>query len=111
MKKIEAFIKPFALEAVRSALLAEGIRCVTTADAQEFNGDRPFSERFRGTEYVVDQTPRALLVVLAPDDEAPQVVRVIRDAAQTGHPGDGRIIVTHAEEVVDLDAAVPVAHE
>ena len=104
MKKIEAFIKPFTLEPIKSALHASDVQLFRILDAQEFSSSNTYSDVFRGTEYEMDVSPRILLVVLVRDNQVEQVIQCIRDAGQTDHPGDGKIIVTPIERSLVIDS-------
>ncbi|MEJ2033238.1 MAG: P-II family nitrogen regulator, partial [Deltaproteobacteria bacterium] len=54
----------------------------------------------RGAEYVVDFIPKVKLEIITRADQAEEVVETIRQSAQTGKIGDGKIFVLPIEEVV-----------
>jgi len=58
MKKIEAVIKPFKLEDVKSALHALGVAGMTVAEVKGFGRQKGHTEIYRGSEYVVDFLPK-----------------------------------------------------
>ena len=58
MKKVEAIIKPFRLEDVKSALQAAGLVGMTVSEVKGFGRQRGHTEIYRGSEYTVDSEPR-----------------------------------------------------
>ena len=93
MKKIEAIIKPHALEAVRDALNKAGVAGMTIYEVRGYGGQEGHTELYRGAEYVVDYLPRVKIETITTDDKADKLVEVIAQAAKTGKVGDGKIFV------------------
>lgn len=102
MKKIEAIIKPFKLDEVKEALQAVGLHGITVTEAKGFGRQKGHTELYRGAEYVVDFLPKVKIEVVLPDDAIEKAVEAIREAAQTGRIGDGKIFVSHVEEAVRI---------
>ncbi len=101
MKKIEAIIKPFKLDAVREALTAAGINGLTvTPETRGFGRQKGHVELYHGTEIVCAFLPKVKLEVIVPDDMAEKVIAAIQDKARTGNIGDGKIFVSILTEVV-----------
>jgi nitrogen regulatory protein P-II 1 len=100
MKKIEAIIKPFKLDDVKEALNDIGIQGMTITEVKGYGRQKGHKEIYRGAEYVVDFIPKVKIDVVVPDDQAPQVVDKIREAAHTGKLGDGKIFVFNVEEAL-----------
>lgn len=100
MKKIEAIIKPFKLDDVKDALNEIGIKGMTITEVKGYGRQKGHTEIYRGAEYVVDFIPKIKLEVVVPADSADQVVDKIREAANTGKIGDGKIFVMPIERVV-----------
>ena len=94
MKKIEAIIKPFKLDDVRDALAEAGVAGITVTDVRGFGRQKGHTETYRGAEYVVDFLPKTKVEVIIPDNLLETCIEKIRDAAQTGKIGDGKIFVT-----------------
>ncbi len=61
MKKIEAIIKPFKLDEVKSALAELGIQGLTVTEVKGFGRQKGHTEIYRGSEYAVDFLPRLKL--------------------------------------------------
>lgn len=99
MKKIEAIIKPFKLDEVKDALNDLGIVGMTISEVRGFGRQKGHKELFRGSEYVVDLLPKVKIEIVVNDNIADQVVDTIMQTARTGNIGDGKIFVSHLEDV------------
>ena len=93
MKKIEAIIKPFKLDEVKEALQDVGLQGVTVLEARGFGRQKGHTELYRGAEYVVDFLPKVKIELVVPDELLTAAIDAIRNAAQTGRIGDGKIFV------------------
>jgi len=102
MKKIEAIIKPFKLDEVKEALQEVGLQGITVTEAKGFGRQKGHTELYRGAEYVVDFLPKVKVEVVLADENVEAVIDAIRNAAQTGRIGDGKIFVSNVEEVVRI---------
>ena len=98
MKKIEAIIKPFKMEEVKSALMDLGIQGMTVAEVKGFGRQKGHTEIYRGSEYSVDFLPKIKIEVVVADPQAGPVVEAIIKAAKTGKIGDGKIFVSPVEQ-------------
>ena len=56
----------------------------------------------RGAEYVVDFLPKVKVEIVLADETAEAAIEAIRNAAQTGRIGDGKIFVSNIEEVIRI---------
>jgi nitrogen regulatory protein P-II 1 len=102
MKKIEAIIKPFKLEEVKSALAALGVQGMTVAEVKGFGRQKGHTEIYRGSEYTVDFLPKIKIEVVLADTQAAAAVDAIVKAAKTGKIGDGKIFVSAVESIVRI---------
>ncbi|MBI9075094.1 MAG: P-II family nitrogen regulator [Desulfatibacillum sp.] len=100
MKKIEAIIKPFKVDDIKEALNEIGIKGMTLTEVKGYGRQKGHKEIYRGAEYVVDFIPKVRIEVVVEDQQADQVVNTIREAANTGKIGDGKIFVIPVEDVV-----------
>ena len=100
MKKIEAIVKPFKLDDVKEGLNEVGIQGMTITEVKGYGRQKGHKEIYRGAEYVVDFIPKIKVEVVVADDQAEAVVAKIREAANTGKLGDGKIFVFNVEEAV-----------
>jgi len=102
MKKIEAIIKPFKLDEVKSALQEIGIQGMTISEVKGFGRQKGHTELYRGAEYVVDFLPKVKIELVVNDGDVQKVVDVIQKAAKTGRIGDGKIFITAVEEIIRI---------
>jgi nitrogen regulatory protein P-II 1 len=102
MKKIEAIIRPFKMEAVRDALREAGINGMTVSEVKGFGRQKGHSDIYRGTEYSVDFIPKVKFEVVVQDELARKAIQVIGNAARTGKIGDGKVFVVVIEEAVRI---------
>ena len=102
MKKIEAIIKPFKLDEVREGLSEVGITGLTVTEVKGFGRQKGHTELYRGAEYVVDFLPKVKIEVVMTDDMVAKAVEAIRNAAQTGRIGDGKIFVSPVEDAIRI---------
>jgi nitrogen regulatory protein P-II 1 len=102
VKKIEAIIKPFKLDEVREALSALGVTGLTVTEVKGFGRQKGHTELYRGAEYVVDFLPKVKVELVVADNQAETALDAIVKAARTGKIGDGKIFVTHVEQVVRI---------
>ncbi len=100
MKKVEAIIKPFKLDDVKDALNDIGIQGMTMSEVKGYGRQKGHKEIYRGAEYVVDFIPKTKIEIVVAADQVDQVVDVIRNAANTGKIGDGKIFVLPIERIV-----------
>ncbi len=102
MKKIEAVIKPFKLDDVKSALSELGVEGMTVSEVRGFGRQKGHTEIYRGSEYTVDFLPKIKIEVVLPDDQVSGAVSAIIRAAQTGKIGDGKVFVSPIEEAIRI---------
>ena len=102
MKKIEAIIKPFKLDEVKSALHEIGITGMTVSEVRGFGRQKGHTEVYRGAEYVIDFLPKVKIEVVLDDALTTRAIEVIQQAARTDKIGDGKIFVVDIEEAVRI---------
>ena len=100
MKKIEAIIKPFKLDDVKEALSEIGIYGMTVTEVNGYGRQKGHKEIYRGAEYVVDFVPKIKLEIVVSDERADETVETVRNAANSGKIGDGKIFVSPVEQVI-----------
>ena len=100
MKKIEAIIKPFKLDDVKEALNEIGIQGMTISEVKGYGRQKGHKEIYRGAEYVVDFIPKVKIELVIAAERVDEVAKAIREAANTGKLGDGKIFVTPVEHAI-----------
>jgi nitrogen regulatory protein P-II 2 len=102
MKLIKAIIKPFKLDDVREALSEIGVQGITVSEVKGFGRQKGHTELYRGAEYKVDFLPKVKLETAVGDNDVDKVVEAIRNAANTGKIGDGKIFVLPVEQAIRI---------
>ena len=102
MKLVMAIIKPFKLDDVREAMTTLGIECMTVSEVKGFGRQKGHTEIYRGAEYQINFVPKVKVEVVVTDDLAERCVSAIRDVANTGQSGDGKIFVLDVGQSVRI---------
>jgi nitrogen regulatory protein P-II 1 len=102
MKLITAVIKPFTLDAVKTALKSAGVVGITVSEVRGFGRQGGHTETYRGSEYQVELIPKVKLEIVVDDPIVDDVVDAIVTAGKTGSIGDGKVWVTPVDEVVRI---------
>jgi nitrogen regulatory protein P-II 2 len=102
MKLVMAIIKPFKLDDVRAALGAVGVEGMTVSEVKGYGRQKGQTEVYRGAEYAVNFVPKVKLEVAVDDALADRVVETIRESANMGRIGDGKIFVFDMEHAVRI---------
>jgi len=102
MKMVTAIIKPFKLDEVREALSEIGIKGLTITEVKGYGRQKGHTELYRGAEYVIDFVPKVKLELAVNDGQVEQVIETIRNAANSGKIGDGKIFVAPLEQAVRI---------
>jgi len=100
MKKIEAIIKPFKLDDVKEALSEIGIYGMTVTEVNGYGRQKGHKEIYRGAEYVVDFVPKIKVEIVVSDERSEEAVDTVRNAANSGKIGDGKIFVSNVEQAI-----------
>ncbi|NKQ39535.1 MAG: P-II family nitrogen regulator [Methanosarcinales archaeon] len=100
MKKIEAIIRPERLNIVKKELSDAGYVGMTISDVKGRGIQGGITERYRGSEYVVDLLAKVKLELIVKKDDVDKVIDIICEHAKTGSEGDGKIFVIPIESVI-----------
>jgi nitrogen regulatory protein P-II 1 len=99
MKKIEAVIKPFKLDALKEAMATIGVQGMTISEVKGFGRQKGHKEVYRGAEYQVDFVPKVKVEIVVKEALVDTVVESIIQSVKTGNIGDGKIFVLPLNEV------------
>lgn len=102
MKKIEAIIQPFKIDAVKEALMGIGIDGMTISEVRGHGRQKGHSEVYRGQEYTVDLLPKVKVEMVVPADRSDDVIQALSQAARTGKIGDGKIFISDVAEAIRI---------
>ena len=102
MKKIEAIIQPFKLEAVRDTLNEIGVEGMTITEVRGHGRQKGHTAIYRGQEYDGVLLPKTKVEVVVSSRQSDEVITAIANAARTGQIGDGKIFVYELSEVIRI---------
>ena len=102
IKLVMAFIRPDKLGDVKQALAETGAPSLTVTNVSG-RGSQPAKKgQWRGEEYVVDLHQKVKIECVVADVPAEDVVGAIKDAAQTGEKGDGKVFILPVESATQI---------
>jgi len=102
IKMVTSVVRPEKLGAVKQALAEINAASLTVMNVSG-RGSQPAKKgSWRGEEYTVDLHQKVKIECAVADVPAEDVVAAIRDAANTGEPGDGKIFVQDVENAVQV---------
>ncbi len=93
MLKVEAIIRPFALDDVKERLTELGVGGMTVTEVRGFGRTGGKREVHRGSAYVIDFVPKIKIEVVVPTRLVEEVVQAVREVAASDRIGDGKIFV------------------
>jgi len=102
MKLIIAIIKTFKLEDVQTALSKIGIEGMTVTEVRGFGRQKGHREVYRGSEYSVKYLPKIKIEVVVDKKIEEKVIKTIKDSANTGEIGDGKIFSFSVEKAIRI---------
>jgi nitrogen regulatory protein PII len=100
VKKIEAFIRHEALEAIHDQLVARGLPSMSVTEVKGSGRQAGFTEKYRGSRKSVFLRPKLKLEIAVDDADVERAIDCILELSHTGAPGDGKIFVFDIEEAI-----------
>jgi nitrogen regulatory protein P-II 1 len=94
MEKVEAIIRPEALQGVQDALDALGVSGLTVTEVVGCGRQKGYTEQYRGARVNISLLRKIKVEAVVPSDVVQSVVDAIITAARTGEEGDGRVFVS-----------------
>jgi nitrogen regulatory protein PII len=102
IKLVMAIVRPDRLSKIKGALAEIGAPSLTVTQVSG-RGSQPAKKgQWRGESYTVDLHQKVKIECIVADIPADDVVEAIREAANTGEPGDGKIFVIDVEKAVQV---------
>jgi nitrogen regulatory protein P-II 1 len=102
MKRVEAIIRPFLIDEVKTRLHDAGFRGMTTTEVKGFGRQKGHTEIYRGAEYAVDFVPKIKVELVVSDGQVAAAIDAIIKVAKSGKIGDGKIFVSSVEEAIRI---------
>ena len=101
LKKIECFIQPFKLEAIKDALLETGVEGITISNVEGFGKQRGYIEGEKRNKKV-KFLPKIKLEIVVDEEIIDNVVQKIVKLAATGKIGAGKIFILSVEDAIRI---------
>lgn len=102
MKLITAVIRPEKCQAVKDALRDIGVNGMTITHVYGRGSQAGIKFVTRAGDIIVDELEKTKIETVVDDEVVDKAIDAIVAAAQTGKPGDGRLIVTPVERFVRI---------
>ncbi|WP_238398225.1 ammonium transporter [Halorussus salinus] len=106
IKMVTAVVRPDRLSNVKTALAQVGAPSLTVTNVSGRGSQPAKTGQWRGEEYTVDLHQKVKVECVVADVPADEVVEAIREAADTGEPGDGKIFVVPVEDACQVRTGV-----
>jgi nitrogen regulatory protein PII len=102
MKLITAVIRPEMLQFVKDALKEIGVNGMTITHVYGRGSQAGLKFTTRAGQIVIDELEKTKIEIVLEDDMVDKAIDAIVKNAQTGKPGDGRLIVTPVERFIRI---------
>ncbi len=102
MTKVEAVIQPNKFDAVKQALIDQGIDGMTVWEVRGHGRQKGHTETYRGGEYSVDLLPKVKIEIVLEDNAVDSVVDTILKSAASGKIGDGKIFLYKIDQAIRI---------
>lgn len=102
MKYIVAIIQPYKFDAVRDALLKQGVAGIIVSEVQGYGHEEGKEEVYRGVKYEINFRPKIKLEIAVSDERSETVVEIIHKSSESGRVGDGKIFIFDLEQAVRI---------
>jgi nitrogen regulatory protein P-II 1 len=100
VKKIEAYIRHEALDAIRDQLSEMGLPSMSVSEVKGSGRQKGFTESYRGSKMAIFLRPKLKLEMVVDDADVDRALDTILEHAHTGDPGDGKIFIFDVEEAI-----------
>lgn len=102
MKMVIAIIRPEKLQCVKDGLKEIGVNGMTVSHVTGRGEQMGLRFTTRVGEFIVDEIEKVKVEAVIEDEELDKVIATVKELAETGSPGDGRIFVVPVEQSVKI---------
>ena len=102
MEKVEAIIRPEALQGVQDALDALGVSGLTVTEVVGCGRQKGYTEQYRGARVNISLLHKIKVEAVVPSEVVDPAVEAIVNAARTGQEGDGRVFISPVSRAVRI---------
>ena len=75
---------------------------LTVSEVKGYGRQKGHTELYRGAEYAIDFLPKIKIEIIISDKLLDDAIDVIKQKAQTGRIGDGKIFISNIEDTVRI---------
>jgi nitrogen regulatory protein P-II 1 len=102
MEKVEAIIRPEALQGVQDALDQLGVSGLTVTEVVGCGRQKGYTERYRGQRVNISLLHKIKVEAVVPSEVVEPAVEAIVTAARTGEVGDGRVFISPITQAIRI---------
>ena len=102
MKRIEAIIRPEAVQGLLDVLKGSGYPGVMVTEIEGHGKQKGITQNWRGQEYKVDLLPKVKVEIIVGNDQVEALLKSIRQTVSTGSIGDGKVFVTDVTDALRI---------
>lgn len=102
MKKIEAIIRTSKFEEVKESLAEKHVNFFTFYEVKGYGHQKGKTTTYRGAIYDVGYIGRMKIEIILSENFVESAIEAIRSAAYSGEHGDGLILVTSIEQLMNI---------
>jgi nitrogen regulatory protein P-II 1 len=102
MQKVEAIIRPEALQGVQDALDQLGVSGLTVTEVVGCGRQKGYTEQYRGARVNISLLHKIKVEAVVVDEIVETAVEAIVTAARTGNEGDGRVFISPVSQAVRI---------
>ena len=102
MKLVVAYIHEFMTDRVADALREAGIHGITVIRCEGFGRTDDSSGNYFDKDVEIGFAPKTKIEIVCADDDEDAICGIIRDAANTGKHGDGKIFVSDMNKAMAI---------
>ncbi|GAB63881.1 MAG: P-II family nitrogen regulator [Candidatus Jettenia sp.] len=99
MKKIEAIVRTEMFDSIKDALSELGYPGMTVTMVKGHGNQKGIVETWRGKMFRIDLLSKIKIEITVKDTDVENIVNTIVQKSQTGNMGDGKIFISHIENV------------
>ncbi|WEL16449.1 Nitrogen regulatory protein PII [Halorhabdus sp. SVX81] len=102
LELVMAIVRPEKLSDVKASLAEAGAPSLTVTQVSGRGSQPAKTGQWRGEEYVIDLHQKIKVECVVEREETDDVVEAIREGANTGEKGDGKIFVLPVADAVQV---------
>ena len=101
LKKIECYIQPFKLEAIKDALIKAGVEGMSVSKVEGFGKQRGYQDHETPSSHI-KFLPKTKLEIVVNENIVEDVAKLIVNLAHTGKIGSGKIFILPVEDAIRI---------